>query len=230
MRGDRAPQLLGRVDQPDPDCVGGLAARFVDRLQGHHDVGRRVDQVARAQELLACLQRVALAQADQLGEQFALEAPVVALEQARPVEGHPELIAVAARLLDLLVADRIGLVEQPEIAERDVVEAQRQADAGGHPQLRVGRHPQVALGFVHADLFQPLADRGRGFSLQDRGEPDRVDPVGMGAVGDRAEVAVVHPGRPVELRGERIDERLDVAHRPGCSRTSTPAAPGWIIG
>jgi hypothetical protein len=52
----------------------------------------------------------------------------------------------------------------------------------------------------------------------------------MGAIGNRAEVAVVDSRRAVQLGGKRVDEGLDIAHRTGHSITSTPAEPGLIIG
>ena len=54
-----------------------------------------------------------------------------------------------------------------------------------------------------------LRDRGRRLAPEDRVAAHRVDVVGVRAVGDRAQAPVVEPHGLAELRGERVDQRLD---------------------
>jgi amino acid efflux transporter len=133
---------------------------------------------------------------EQVAQQFTAAGALEVGDQTGPVDDVGRL---GSRLLgegELLAGERFLGVDDPQVAEVQLAEADGYADPGEHAELRVARHAHPTGGALDVVPMAP----GDGFlvgpAVQDRGQALLVDRAVVGAVGLQAHPRVVDGNRP----------------------------------
>ncbi len=144
------------------------------------------------------------------GEQVGdLPAQVVALAG---LAGHEEGGPLAERhgLGGLGARDALLVVQEPQVAVGHVVPADGQAEPGELAEGRVRRDADRARRAGDAVPLEAGPDVLGRAAAQDRVQPDGVDGVAVGGVGDQVEVAVLQRGGGLQEVGRLFRDLLEV--------------------
>jgi hypothetical protein len=209
-------QRAGRADQAHRAAVDLARQRVLGRRAGadavEQLVARRVgdahDQRAQRQVVVALQRRGRLRVAGQQADDELLLAAVaiepgvgVGLEHDRGVRRG------RARELDVLVADR-RVLEQPQEPEPPARAHDRDAHARGHRDVGVRGEAHGVRRRADPVGEQRRARRLRRVAAEDARGADEVQLAGLRAVGERAQLEVVHQHRTPEPHAQRVDDLL----------------------